>query len=62
MMMNEGVGVSRYGSTLLEAWFQLKRPRGRFNLEYTGRMYDSNLRSVLEILSGPYLIREDVEE
>ncbi|MCC6044422.1 MAG: succinate dehydrogenase/fumarate reductase flavoprotein subunit, partial [Desulfurococcaceae archaeon] len=53
-MMDERVGIFRHGSTLSEAWSQLKRLKERFSnvrLEYTGRMYNNNLRDVLEIAS-----------
>ena len=51
-MMDEKVGIFRHGSTLSEAWSQLKRLKERFKharLEYTGRVYNNNLRDFLEI-------------
>jgi succinate dehydrogenase / fumarate reductase flavoprotein subunit len=51
-MMDEKVGIFRHGSTISEAWSQLKKLKERFSnvrLEYTGITYNSNLRDVLEI-------------
>ena len=51
-MMDDKVGIFRHGSTLTEAWSQLKKLKerlGRARLEYTGRTYNTNLRDVLEL-------------
>jgi succinate dehydrogenase / fumarate reductase flavoprotein subunit len=53
-LMDDKVGIFRHGSTLSEAWSQLKRLKERFRgvrLEYTGRTYNNNLRDVLETAS-----------
>ncbi len=52
VMMDEKVGVFRQGSTLEEAWSELKKLKelySRARVENTSRVYNNNLRDFLEL-------------